>query len=230
MSVEPELHRVAAPLREQVTQLLRHDIVSGALEPGSRLVELSLCSHFGVSRPVVREALRQLAAEGLVESVPNQGTIVTALTFDDARDLYEVRVLFEGVAGELFAERADDQARRDLSAAFAQIKTAFKREVLADQLAAVDEFYTVLLRGAGNTVIRDSLLRIHARVQMLRGISLQAPGRLVDSLAELETITRAAVAGDREGAGTACRVHIEHASEIALDDLRSRVSSLEPES
>lgn len=222
MTVQPELRRVSAPLREQVTDFLRDDIVAGNLEPGTRLVELSLATRFRVSRPVIREALRQLAAEGLVESVPNQGTVVKELTLEEARDLYEVRGSLEGLAGELFAVRASEDDRADLQRAFARMEELFEREGLVEQLHGKDDFYEVLLRGAGNTVIRSTLLGIHTRVQMLRGISMQSPGRLEVSLAELRAITEAAVAGDAEAAGVACRVHIEHAAQIALPALQAR--------
>lgn len=225
MTAQPELRRVAAPLREQVTDILRADVVAGTLEPGTRLVEMALCSRFGVSRPVIREALRQLAAEGLVESVPNQGTVVTQLTLEDAQDLYEVRVLLEGRAGELFAQRAGDEDRAELRKAFERMAQSFADDGLVEQLHGKDEFYEVLLRGAGNKVIRSTLLGIHARVQMLRGISMQSPGRPESSLAELREITDAAVAGDAEAAGAGCRRHIEHAAEIALAALRARLSA-----
>lgn len=225
MTVQPELRRVAAPLREQVTDILRANIVSGELEPGTRLVEMALCTRFSVSRPVIREALRQLAAEGLVESVPNQGTVVARLTMKDAQDLYEVRALLEGLAGELFAQRASEQDRIDLQRAFEHLASLFANEGLVEQLRGKDDFYDVLLRGAGNTVIRSTLLGIHARVQMLRGISMQSPGRLERSEAELRKITEAAVAGNAEAAGAACRRHIDHAAKIALAALRVRLSS-----
>jgi DNA-binding GntR family transcriptional regulator len=224
MTAQPELRRVAAPLREQVTDILRADVVSATLEPGERLVEAALCSRFGVSRPVVREALRQLAAEGLVESVPNQGTVVTQLTLEDAQDLYEVRALLEGLAGELFARRATGEHRAALKRSFDGMAKSFSKQGLVEQLRGKDEFYDVLLRGTGNKVIRSTLLGIHARVQMLRGISMQSPGRLRSSLAELREVTEAAVDGDAEAAGTACRRHIEHAAEIALAALRARLS------
>lgn len=222
MAAQPELRRVAAPLREQVTDFLRNDIVTGELEPGTHLVENRLCARFGVSRPVVREALRQLAAEGLVDTIPNQGTVVATLTLENARDLYEVRVLLEAHAGRLFAERATQAQRDDLERAFQRVKALLPEQPLVDQLQVKDEFYNVLLRGAGNDVIHTTLLGIHARVQMLRGISMQSPGRLDKSLSELGQITEAAVAGDGDAAEAACRTHIENAAEIALAALAAR--------
>jgi DNA-binding GntR family transcriptional regulator len=224
MTLQPELRRVAAPLREQVVEILRSDIVAGDLEPGTRLVEAALCTRFSVSRPVVREALRQLVAEGLLESVPNQGTVVARLGVDSARDLYEVRALLEGYAGRLFAERASDQDRADLRVAFEFVEKSFAQQSLVEQLEGKDEFYDVLLRGAGNDEIRQILLGIHARVQMLRGISMQSPGRLRTSLEELRRITDAAIAGDPAATETACRTHIEHAAVIALAALAERLA------
>lgn len=224
MTVQPELRRVAAPLREQVIDILRSDIVSGELEQGARLVETALCSRFGVSRPVVREALRHLVAEGLLESVPNQGTVVAQLTVKDARDLYEVRALLEGHAGRLFAERASDEDRTALQCAYAAMEKSFPEQGLVEQLNGKDEFYDVLLRGAGNDVIRQTLLGIHARVQMLRGISMQSPGRLRTSLEELGEITEAAIAGDQAATEEACRRHIEHAAVIAVAALTERLA------
>ena len=225
MTARPELRRVAAPLREQVTDILRADIVAGKLEPGARLVEMTLCTRFGVSRPVVREALRQLAAEGLVESIPNHGTVVTQLTLEDARDLYEVRAALEGLAGELFAKRATDAERLALTTAFGKIKRSYSKGGIEEQLHSKGEFYDVLLHGAGNTVIHLTLVGIHARIQILRSVSMRVRGRLKTSLAELREITEAAVAGDFEATGAACRHHIEHAADIALAALRERLSA-----
>lgn len=222
MTVEPALRRVAAPLREQVVAILREDIVSMKLEPGARLVEGALCERFGVSRPVIREALRQLDAESLVETVPNQGTVVTTLTPKDAQDLYELRASLEGLAGKLFAARAEDSQRQRLRAAFDDIEASFDSGELVEQLAGKDVFYGVLLEGAANSMIRVTLLGIHARVQMLRGISMTAPGRLQQSLEELRTITDAAVRGDEEATRLACETHIVNAASVALAALAER--------
>lgn len=224
MTAQQELRRVVAPLREQVTELLRSEVLSGELAPGTRLVETALCSRFSVSRPLVREALRNLAAEGLVESLPKQGTVVTTLTFDDARDLYEMRAVLEGFAGELFAERASEENRADLEAALARVEKVFSSGALSDQLLAAEQFYDVLLRGAGNAAIRSTLVTVRARIQRLRAISMQKPGRPLESLAELRAITEAALARDRAMTGAACKAHVENAGAIALAALRESAS------
>src|SRR5580704_15724302 len=100
--------KAAAPLRRQVLDELRQSIIAGRLRPGARLVERELIAMMGVSRTVIREALRQLESEGLVAIVPNKGPIVRELTRDEARDLYSIRAVLEGLAARLFVENASE--------------------------------------------------------------------------------------------------------------------------
>jgi DNA-binding GntR family transcriptional regulator len=94
-AVVPAIRRSAAPLRHEVLEALRAAIVSGRLAPGARLIERELIAMMSVSRTVIREALRQLEAEGLVDVVPNRGAVVRELTLAEARDLYAIRALLE---------------------------------------------------------------------------------------------------------------------------------------
>ncbi len=98
--------RVAAPLRQQVLDELRRAIIDGEIAPGSRLVERDLCARMGVSRTVVREVLRQLESEGLVGMIPHRGPVVRALSLDEARELYAIRAVLEGLAARIFATDA----------------------------------------------------------------------------------------------------------------------------
>ena len=102
-----QVERVAAPLREQVFDLLRREIVEMRLRPGQRLVERELIERIGVSRTTIREALRQLAAEGLVTTIPQKGAIVAIPSPKEATEVYEVRALLEGAASREFAERLE---------------------------------------------------------------------------------------------------------------------------
>src|ERR671930_1642149 len=90
--------RVAAPLREQVLDVLRQAILDFRFKPGQRLIERELIEQIGVSLTTVREVLRQLAAEGLVTTIPQKGAIVASPSRADAEDLYEVRAALEALA------------------------------------------------------------------------------------------------------------------------------------
>src|SRR5215211_4832188 len=93
-----QVNRVAAPVREQVFDQLRQAIVEMRLKPEQRLVERELIQQTGVSRTTIREVLRQLAAEGLVTTIPHKGTVVAAPSVERAAELYEVRAVLEGAA------------------------------------------------------------------------------------------------------------------------------------
>ncbi|HEX5400686.1 MAG TPA: GntR family transcriptional regulator [Pseudonocardiaceae bacterium] len=213
--------RIAAPLRMQVVEQLREMIVGGDFAPGDRLVEAPLCEHFGVSRTVVREAIRQLESEGLITIIANHGPVVTELSAADTQALYEVRMSLEGLAGMLFAQRADQHQRAELAVALDGVAVAFEQPNLRVRLAAKDRFYDVLVDGAGNPMVRQMLRGIHARVQLLRGLSLQATGRAAETLRELGRIVDAATAGDGDGARIACEDHVREAGRLVLEKLAS---------
>jgi DNA-binding GntR family transcriptional regulator len=218
-SVQSETQKivsVAAPLRKQVTEALREAIVSMEFASGQRLVERDLCERFGVSRTVVREALRHLEAEGLVELVPNHGPVVSTMTPSDARDLYEVRESLESLVAQRCAERATSEQKVALAAALEDVRAAYQTGDLGDELKAKDQFYEALYAGAGNPMIAALLRGIQARAQMLRGYSLQTPGRVERSLDELEQIVGAIQAGNAALARKIAATHVRNAGDAAL--------------
>ncbi|GAA1269619.1 GntR family transcriptional regulator [Streptomyces javensis] len=221
--VTRRVQRVAAPLRSQVLELLREDMLASEFEPGERLVEARLCARYEVSRTVIREVLRQLESEGLVTTVPNRGPVVTELTPFDVKALFEVRCALEGLAGALFAERATAEQREDLGEVLQRMSHAYPDADLAERLAMKDEFYSVLIAGAVNPVIDSTLRGIHARVQMLRGLSMQAEGRAPETVRELTAIhDAAAVRGDAAAARAACELHVRNAAATTLRELSAR--------
>lgn len=208
----------AAPVREEVVARLRAAIVNQRFIPGQRLLEKEICELTGVSRTPVREALRQLESEGLVEVVPNRGPIVAMVTLADAQEIYELRMSLEGLIGRLFARKATAKEVAELRAAvdaIAQIdkSPAGKRQ---DLLTLKRRFYDILVNGAGNELARSSLARLHARVTALRITSLGQPGRLKHTVAELRAIIAAIEARDENAAEAACRAHVEAAARVAI--------------
>ncbi|MGH3003467.1 MAG: GntR family transcriptional regulator, partial [Gaiellaceae bacterium] len=137
------VERVAAPLREQVLDLLRREIVELRFQPGQRLVERELIERLGVSRTTIREALRELAAEGLVTSIPQKGSIVAVPSSKEAAEVYEVRALLEGAAARQFTERATEVHLASLRGAFAAVELAARADDPKALLTAKDQFYEV---------------------------------------------------------------------------------------
>jgi GntR family transcriptional regulator, trigonelline degradation regulator len=204
------VERAPAPIRSRVLDNLRQAILEGKLAPGQRLIERELVELTGVSRTSIREALRELAAEGLVTTIPNKGTVVATVTAEEARQLYQVRSALEGLAGRLFVENATNAQRRALVNALRAVERAAPKGSPA-MLAAKDKFYDVLFEGGGNEALRSMAGALHARVNLLRSMSLSVPGRSAESLAELAEIVAAVQAGDADAAAKACSHHVEAA-------------------
>ncbi len=213
--------RVAAPLREQVLDILRQAILDFRLKPGQRLIERELIEQTGVSRTTIREVLRQLAAEGLVTTIPQRGAIVVVPSAQEAADLYEVRAALEALAGRRFVRHASGEQVKALRKCFRELERLAKRREPDTQalLTAKDDFYDVLLAGAGNQAIRDTLDGLRARVRFMRATSLSQPGRLPGTVAEIGAIVAAAEARDENAMAAACEHHVNQAARSGLSGL-----------
>ncbi|MDD7968551.1 GntR family transcriptional regulator [Actinomycetospora lemnae] len=213
------LPRVAAPLREQVTDRVRQAILDLRLKPGERLIERELTENLGVSRATVREVIRQLAAEGLVTVVPQRGAEVTSLSASDAADIYEMRASLEALAVRRFVQRAGDEQVRALRAAVDEIADSAADG--GDHLGAKDRFYEVLMDGSASGPLQQTLAGLQARVRLLRATSLSVPGRPAEAAEELRAVVDAVEARDADAAADACVRHIRNAAATATAQLTS---------
>ena len=118
------IHDMPQRLREVVLTRMRAAIIAGRFKSGERLVERNLCDQLGVSRSVVREVIRILEAEGLVESAGHKGPVVARLDWDQARQIYDIRLLLESGAAANCARVADTHVKAELRAALAALKAA----------------------------------------------------------------------------------------------------------
>ncbi|MDV8079751.1 GntR family transcriptional regulator [Rhodococcus sp. IEGM 1370] len=216
--------RVAAPVREQVIVALREAILDLRLTPGQRLVERELIEQLNVSRTTVREAIRELASEGLVTVVPQKGAMVSAPTVAEAIDLYEVRASLESLIVTRFVERATPSQIMRLDAAvehFAEVVGGSTE--IRDILSAKDQFYVVLIEGAASNTLRQLIEGIQARVRVLRATSLATSGRSAHAVEELRAIVLAVKAHDADRAAALCAAHIRTAAKTALAKLDSEM-------
>jgi GntR family transcriptional regulator, trigonelline degradation regulator len=171
------IRRSAAPLRQQVLDGLRQSIIAGRLSPGERLIERELISMMGVSRTVIREALRQLESEGLIANIPNKGPIVRALTLEEARDLYSIRAVLEGLAARLFVENASDAEIQNLENALVAVGEAYDGGDPANVLDSKNSFYDVLFQGARSPTLSSMIGMLHVRIWRWRAVGLTHPKR-----------------------------------------------------
>lgn len=206
-------------LPKRVADTLRNAIAFGELAPGERLVERVICERTGVSKPSLREALRELENEGLVTSVPNRGVIISKLTPREAQAVFEVRATLEGLICRLFCERATPEQALQCEEAFHAVVIAYEEGMPQEMIAAKSRFYDALLAGADNEIAERMLRSIHIRVSQLRVLSLLSEDRRRASLAELRVLMDALKNRNAQLAEEASRSHVEHAARSALTRL-----------
>lgn len=205
-------------LRDRVTDAVRDAIMRGALEPGRRLTERELGELTGVSRTSLREALRSLQAEGLVERSGARGLQVAVLTETVVSELYDVRAPLEAAAVDLCVRNASDTQ----VSALRQALQISHPEGSDRQLAATQDFYDLLLETAGNSILQQMFATIEARIHALRRVSLQIEGRATSSLKELVGIVDLIERRDAPAAAAAASAHVMSAKAAALEALARR--------
>jgi GntR family transcriptional regulator, trigonelline degradation regulator len=210
---------VAAPVRQQVAEVLRAAITTGRFAPGQRLVEKDLCELTGVSRASVREALRQLESEGLIATLPNRGPLVSRLSAQDAVSIYQVRGALEALAAQLFATHATDEQIAELEGTVRVLDQAYKAQDVDRIVQAKRRFYDVMLAGSGNSMIGTILSTMNARITMLRRVSLSSPKRAPASIREIRAVLNAIKKRDAQAAYEASLHHIQQAAKVALASL-----------
>lgn len=210
------IQKHAAPLRQQVLEALRSSIVSGQLAPGQRLTERELIEMTGVSRTVIRESLRQLEAEGLVEIIPHKGPVIRELSASEAKDLYQIRAVLEGLAARLFAENADEPAVAALDEALDEVKRAYQGSDGEAALQAKTNFYNTLYGGSASETLTSLLAMVEARIWRWRAVGLTHPNRaqarLNESVANLELLLAAIHDKDGDAAERICRQEVNRAA------------------
>lgn len=216
-------------VRAIVAQKLREAIMSGNLKPGQRLVERELCEMMGVSRPSIREALRALEADGLVNTVPHRGPVVSTISLEEARQLYAARAVLEGFAGRECARLHDPAVVRRIGDALSRLKAALARPK-PDMIAILEaktDFYAALIGGCRNAFIERMLKPLHDRITLLRITSMSQPKRINKSLREVTAIWRAIQSGDADLAERCCVDHVKAAAVAALDMIEQSAAAKE---
>ena len=203
------------PIFEQIADRLRDAIRDGQFQPGEHLVEGNLCELTGASRPSVREALRKLETQGLVENNGRRGLRVTITSQDEAQQIYAVRSALEGLAARLFARTATPEQRDALAVTVTEIEAA--GDDVPALLLAKRHFYDVFLLGAGNMYVDEMLSLVRARIWPMRSKSLTKPGRPAESLREVQALLVAVQAGDEAAAEQAMMAHIRNAAQALYD-------------
>ena len=140
---------VKRTLREQLTEILRGQILSAEIAPGERIIEEDIAKKYGVSRGPVREALRQIEEEGLITYVPHKGCVVKTLTHQEMKELYMIRSTLEGLAVRIYSGRMTQAGLKKLREAIDDMNAAAAVENLYEVVAADERFHQEIVEEAG---------------------------------------------------------------------------------
>jgi DNA-binding GntR family transcriptional regulator len=209
-----------AGLHQHVAMRLRQMLVESQIQPGAKLNERELCHALSVSRTPLREAIKMLAAEGLVELVPNRGAIAVALTETDIRNTFEVMAGLEGMSGELAATRVTDEELAEIRAMHFEMLAAWTRRDLSNYYRINAEIHRAINRAAKNPVLTATYEQVNARLQALRFRSNQDEDKWKRAVKEHEQMVEALAARDAAGLRAVLVGHLHAKRDVVLEQMR----------
>jgi DNA-binding GntR family transcriptional regulator len=214
-----EISRLA--LHDQVAARLRTMLIEGRIPPGAKLNERVLSEQLRVSRTPLREAIKLLAVEGLVDLLPNRGAVAVMLSETDIVNTFEVLAGLEAMSGELAAQRASDAQRAEIRALNFEMRAAFERRELSTYYRINAAIHAAISAAAGNPVLEATYTRINARVQALRFRTNQNEEKWKRAMKEHDEMVDALTARDSSALRTVLVKHLNTKRETVLDLLRA---------
>lgn len=214
-----EISRIA--LHDQVAARLRTMLVEGRIPPGAKLNERVLCAQLRVSRTPLREAIKLLAVEGLVDLLPNRGAVAVKLTEADVMNTFEVLAGLEAMSGELAALRATDAERAEIRAMHYEMLACYTRRDLSNYYRLNAAIHAALNAAARNPVLAATYARINARVQSLRFRTNQDETKWKRAVDEHERMLVALDARDGAALRAILVEHLNHKRDTVLELMRS---------
>jgi DNA-binding GntR family transcriptional regulator len=208
------LGRRHASLSKLAIDELRRAILTGRLKPGDRLVEDRLSEEMGVSRVPIREALRALASEGLVDVQPRRGASVAEFSSEVARDLVEVRAVLEGLNARLAARHHQPEIIALLREVLAEGNRAAQSSNVDDLVRLNGEFHDKLVEAGRNSILWDIMRTLRERTSLV--FATNTAGRAKQDWDEHSRILAAVIEGDEELAALLATRHVHRAAEAAF--------------
>lgn len=197
-------------LHAEVVSAIRAMLLEGEIPPGARIPERELCERLQISRTPLREALKVLAAEGLVQLLPNRGSRAAKLTDKDVRDLFEVCQGLEALAGELACERIGDAQIAAIETAHSEMVQHHREGDLVGYYRCNRFIHEAIVAAADNPVLGGLYESVTARIRRARYVTPMTPARWVLAIQEHEAILNMLKRRDGFGLAHILRTHLRH--------------------
>jgi len=209
-----------AALHEQAAQRLRQMLVEGHIAPGAKLNERELSELLKISRTPLREGIKMLAAEGLVELLPHRGAVAVSLTEADILDTFEVMAGLEGQSGELAAQRITREELAEIQAMHFEMLASYTRRDLSAYYALNSRIHNAISAAAKNPVLAQVYNQVNARLQALRFRSNQDGEKWKRAVKEHEKMIEALATHDAAAMREVLLAHLRNKRDVVLEQLR----------
>jgi DNA-binding GntR family transcriptional regulator len=218
-TTDPIPRIVRKSLTEEVAGLVRDLIIAGELAAGTKIPEADLCVRFGVSRTPLREALKMLAAEGLVSLALNRGARVATTTTEEIEALFPIIGALEGLAGERAAALATAAERTDLEALHASMVAEFQRGDWLAYSKLNRRIHEAIFAASGNAPLAQLYQQLLVRTHAVRFVARKSPARWQQAVDEHEQMMVAFRARDGARLGAILRLHLAHKADTVQETL-----------
>lgn len=178
-------------LAQKAADKIREMIRKGALKKGDRLLEEPMCQAMGVSRTPLREALRILSSEGLIELIPNKGAYIAQPSIEDIEKMFFVMSILEGTCARLCAEKMDEKGLRRLDDLYQKLEEHCHAEDREKYMAVNHSFHSLVQERAGNKVLSEVINGLRQKILLYRYRQIYQPGRLQESMQEHRDLQKA---------------------------------------
>lgn len=213
---------IRAPLHVQVAERLRLMIDSGELEPGSRLNEIDLCNTMGVSRTPLREAIRSLATEGLIELQPNRGASVSVVSREDVSEILPIMAVLEGLGGRLAAVNMAEEKIVQVRKAHNKMISNYQNREVTEYFETNRLIHELVTEGSGNQTLVDTINNLSAKVRRARFSAQMTEESWAKAVSEHEELIAALEAKDPKRLEAILIQHIETKRATILGALRDK--------
>lgn len=214
-----ELSQLALP--HQAAQRLRGMLIEGVIAPGAKLNERELSEQLKISRTPLREAIKMLASEGLVELLPNRGAVALSLNEQDVMDTFEVMANLEAQSGELAAARITEAELAEIKALHYEMLASFTRRDLPRYYTLNAQIHVRINSAAKNPVLSRTYAQLNARLQALRFRSNQDGQKWQHAVREHEQMIAALEAHDSAAMRKVLTEHLNNKRDAVLELMRS---------
>jgi DNA-binding GntR family transcriptional regulator len=193
-----------------IFEKIREDILNSVYKSEEKIIEAKVADEMGVSRTPVREAIKQLELDGLVENIPNRGVIVKGVTIQDIDDIYTMRIAIEGIAARWSVVRMTEDALKDLKEIYELMEFYTAKDDIEKVLELDTRFHELIYKSSCSRYLEHILSDFQQFIKSTRKRSLYAEGRSEIALTEHKRIVDAFLKRDVEGAVVALMNHIEN--------------------